>query len=129
MNQQITFAVHGPPKPKDRPRFSGHAYTTKKTREYEQVVRVAAMSAMTMWRNQNAGKHWNAAGRFGIRVTFFMGDKRKRDLDNCLKSVTDALNKLLYKDDSQLDAISAYREYDKESPRSAVSVYRLGEVE
>ena len=119
----ITFEIPGPPKPKDRPRFSGHAYTTKATKDYEHVVTLSALAALV----QHPG--WDTSGRFGIRVTFFMGDKRKRDLDNCLKSVTDALNKLLYKDDSQLDAISAYREYDKERPRSAVSVYRLGEVE
>ena len=130
MNEQtITFCVNGPPKPKDRPRFSGHAYTTKKTREYEQVVRVAAMSALTMWRNQNAGKHWNAAGPFGITVFFFMGDRRKRDLDNCLKSVTDALNKLLYNDDSQLDEICAMRDYDARKPRAVVTIRRLREGE
>jgi Holliday junction resolvase RusA-like endonuclease len=127
--QSITFAVKGQPKPKDRPRFSGHAYTTKKTREYEQHVRVSAMAALTKWRHDNNGKHWNAAGPFGITVFFFMGDKRKRDLDNCLKSISDALEKLLFNNDCQLDEICAMRDLDIRSPRAVVTVRRLREGE
>ena len=127
MNQQLTFAVLGNPKPKGRPRFTryGHAYTPKDTKGYEQTVRVAAMAALTQWRNENQGLHWNAAGPFALHVFLFFGDRRKRDLDNCVKSISDALNKLLYNDDHQLDEIYATRDYDIRSPRAVVTVRRL----
>jgi len=129
VNQQLTFAVKGPPKPKDRPRFSGHAYTTKRTREYEQKVRISAMAALAKWRHENDGAHWNAAGPYSLSVFFFFGDRRKRDVDNCLKSISDALNKLLYNDDHQLDEIYAVRDYDIRSPRAVVTVRRLRDSE
>jgi len=127
MQQQLTFCVPGSPKPKGRPRFTkyGHAYTPKATKGYEQTVRVAAMEALTQWRNENNGVHWNASGPFALNVFLFFGDRRKRDIDNCLKSISDALNKLLYNDDHQLDEIYAVRDYDIRSPRAVVTVRRL----
>ena len=125
MNQQITFAVLGPPKPKDRPRFSGHAYTTKKTREYEKMVQAAAMVALGTWRKENNGVHWTGVGRYSLIVFFFFDDRRKRDLDNCIKSISDALNGMLYDDDHQIDELYAVRDYDKRSPRAVVTVKRL----
>ena len=129
MSQQITFAVKGQPRPKERPRFSGHAYTPKKTREYEQSVRIAAMAALAKWRAENDYAHWNAAGPFSLNVFFFMEDKRTRDLDNCLKSISDALEKLLYNNDRQLDELYAYRDFDARSPRAVVTLRRLREGE
>ena len=125
--QVLTFAVPGQPKPKGRPRFtkSGFTYTPKDTKEYEQAVRVAAIAALTEWRGEHEGVHWNASGPFALRVFLFMGDKRKRDLDNCLKSISDALNKLLYNDDSQIDELFCLRDYDARSPRAVVTVENL----
>jgi crossover junction endodeoxyribonuclease RusA len=127
MNQCLTFCVDGPPKPKGRPRFTkyGHPYTPKTTKDYEQTVRVAAMAALTKWRMENNSEHWNASGPFSLSVFLFFGDRRKRDIDNVLKSISDALNKLLYDDDHQLDEISAFRDYDGRSPRAVVTVRRL----
>ena len=130
MNEQaLTFAVPGSPRPKGRPRFTkyGHPYTPKATKGYEQQVRVAAMAALTKWRLENDGRHWNAQGPFGLAVFLFFGDRRKRDLDNVLKSISDALNKLLYDDDHQLDEIYAVRDFDIRSPRAVVTVRRLRE--
>lgn len=131
MNQSLTFAVLGAPRPKERPRLSRHGmvYTPKATKDYEQSVRVTAMRALSQWRLENDGAHWNAQGPFSLSVFFFMADKRKRDLDNCMKSVSDALNKLLYADDSQLDELYAFRDYDNRNPRAVVTVRRLREGE
>jgi Holliday junction resolvase RusA-like endonuclease len=127
MTQQLTFAVPGNPKPKGRPRFTkyGHPYTPKTTKKYEQSVRVAALAALTEWRNENNGQKWNVTGPFALNAFLFFGDRRKRDIDNVLKSISDALNKLLYDDDHQLDEISAKRRYDIRSPRAVVTVSRL----
>lgn len=128
MTQTLSFTVPGPVVPKHRPRFTGgYAYTDSRTRKYEQHVRTSAMAALEAWKLKNG--HWNGARRFILSVSVYMPDKRKRDLDNCLKSISDALNGLLYNDDSQLDEIYAARFLDKEEPRVDVRVATLVGVE
>lgn len=124
MTPTLTFSVPGPVVPKHRPRFTGgYAYTDSRTRKYEQHVRVCAMQALEKWRGDH--RRWNAAKRFILSISVYMPDKRKRDLDNCLKSISDALNGLLYDDDSQLDEIYAARFLDKEKPRVDVRIATL----
>jgi Holliday junction resolvase RusA-like endonuclease len=130
LKQQLTFVVKGPPLPKERPRFSGHAYTSKKTRQYEKAVMVSAMAALTEWRFDNGNAHWNATGPYSLSVFFFFNDKRKRDLDNVLKSISDGIEKSpLIENDSQFDEIYAFRDFDSRSPRAVVTVRRLREGE
>lgn len=136
--QQLTFAVKGPPKPKARPRHtkSGITYTPKATRDYEKVVRTAAMAALSKWRLENGGEKWLTDGPFSLSVFFFFGlnkdgrkPKRPADLDNCLKSISDGIQKLLMDDDSQVDELYGSRDYDSRSPRVVVTVRRLREGE
>ena len=60
-----------------------------------------------------------------VSMFFFMQDRRTRDLDNWVKSVTDALNKLVYDDDGQIDELHAVRDYDKKNPRAVIVVRTL----
>jgi Holliday junction resolvase RusA-like endonuclease len=122
-SQLLTFEVPGPVVPKERPRFSKHAYTPKRTRDYERHVQVTAMVALEEWRV--GGRHWNGALRFALDVKVYMPDRRKRDLDNCFKSISDALNKLLYNDDEQLDELHVFRYLDIAHPRVVVSITSL----
>ena len=46
---------------------------------------------------------------------------KRPDIDNCIKSVTDALNNIAYKDDGQICAITAVKCYDGE-PRTEVMI-------
>ena len=67
-------------------------------------------------------KQWQGKpdGRVTIAYQFYVGDKRKRDLDNMIASVNDVLVKAeLLEDDSwQFMSIGgADAEYDKENPR------------
>jgi Holliday junction resolvase RusA-like endonuclease len=122
-SQLLTFEVPGPVVPKERPRFAKHAYTPKRTRDYERHVQVTAMVALEEWRV--GGRRWNGALRFALDVKVYMPDKRKRDLDNCFKSISDALNKLLYNDDEQLDELHVFRYLDIEHPRVVISITSL----
>ncbi len=114
----LTFVVAGPVVPKQRPRFArnGHVYTPPKTRSYEMLVTLAAGAALR--------KHgeWDTTKRFALSLVLFMGDKRKRDLDNCAKAISDALNGVLYDDDAQIDELFAIRNYDKDNPRAVVAL-------
>ena len=124
--QQITFAVPGNPKPKERPRFvKGYAYTATATKFYEKTVQISAMKELAQWRSENSGRHWTGIGRFSLSCFLFFSDKRNRDIDNCVKAISDALNGMLYDDDRQIDELYAYRDYDNRSPRAVITVRRL----
>ena len=50
---------------------------------------------------------------------------KKPDLDNCIKSITDSLNTIAYKDDSQIVEITARKFYSNE-PRAVVGIEVIG---
>jgi len=49
--------------------------------------------------------------RLHLEVCF--GDKRRRDLQNCFGSICDALNDVVYDDDSQIVVLSGTKRYQK----------------
>jgi crossover junction endodeoxyribonuclease RusA len=51
--------------------------------------------------------------------------RRRGDLDNILKATLDALNGIAYRDDAQVEQITAQRYEDKRAPRVEVSVVPL----
>ena len=51
--------------------------------------------------------------------------RRRGDLDNILKATLDALNGIAYRDDQQVEQITAVRYDDKRAPRIEVSVVTL----
>ena len=51
--------------------------------------------------------------------------RRRGDLDNILKATLDALNGIAYRDDDQVEQITAQRYDDKRAPRIEVSVVPL----
>ena len=52
------------------------------------------------------------------------GQRRKPDLDNIIKSILDALNKVAYHDDTQIVSLSVEKFYS-DSPRVEVSISNL----
>ena len=94
--------------PKGRPRVtrSGHAFTPKRTRDFEALVK-AYLKMNYRYPVQDGP----------IRVTLdFMFQRPKKpsreypsvgDLDNFVKGVCDAANQILYSDDSQIVELSA----------------------
>ena len=51
--------------------------------------------------------------------------RRRGDLDNLLKATIDSLNGVAYRDDQQVEQITAVRYDDKRAPRIEVSVVAL----
>ena len=51
--------------------------------------------------------------------------RRRGDLDNILKATLDSLNGVAYRDDQQVEQITAVRYDDKRAPRIEVSVVAL----
>lgn len=118
-----TFTVPGNPVAKARPRWDprrgGKPVTPEATRDAEGTVG---------WRfRQQVGPFTpDRSSRFGLRLLFVAGDAVHRDTDNMLKLVKDALNGLLWGDDSQVDEECVQR-IRGENPRTEVTVFRIAE--
>ena len=132
MNRQV-FTVYGEPKGKARPRFRGHAYTDRRTEEYEARVRL-------MWRRGSYEKLKRIPTAIVIDAYFSVPKslpKKRRaemfgslclkrpDADNIAKIILDALNKLAYEDDAQISTLCVTKRYvrsDDEEPRVTVTI-------
>jgi Holliday junction resolvase RusA-like endonuclease len=122
----VTFRVDGTPVPKGRPRFAKRgkfttAYTPKTTLQYEDLIADGAKRAM------GASEPLEVALEvffyFSMPIPKSYSKKRteaclsglerpmKKDLDNLIKSVSDGMNKIIYKDDGQIVTIHATKVY------------------
>src|SRR6185436_10100771 len=116
VNHKITFTIPGRISGKGRPRFSrksGVAYTPAKTVSCEAMVRHYASEAMErkppiqgpvrleISISLNTPKSWSKKKR--EQAYFVTG---RPDLDNCGKLISDALNNIVYADDSQISDLA-----------------------
>lgn len=117
---EVTLFINGKPFGKQRPRFaSGHAYTPKETREYEQriknVWKAKKLPMMDGYINlyieanypvpEYDAKWKKAAKLMGV---LFPG---KPDADNIGKICADALNGLAFPDDSRVTLLTIAKKY------------------
>ena len=99
------FTIHGEPVSKARPRFTrtGATYTPATTVEAERAVRAAYQAARI------GQADLDPEARYSVDVVFTNGNRRRRDLDNMVKLVLDALNGRAYGDDAQVYDLHAFR--------------------
>lgn len=116
----VHFTVVGEPRPKGRPRFGrGRAYTPAATRDAEDAVR---------WEARKAMRHLAAiSGPVTVTLHFYTSNARRVDTDNLAKLVTDACNKIVYTDDSQIVSLHAERHIERPA-RTDITVAPLGQV-
>jgi len=116
---ELRIIVPGPPRSKGRPRLAanGGTYTPKTTRSYELHVRTCALAASMRCSWRRSAEH-----RYAVTVALYMPNERRVDLDNLAKSQLDALNWLIFVDDSQIDELHVYKRIDREKPRAEVTV-------
>lgn len=124
----ITFVVHGTAVPKQRPRITrgGHAYTPKKTRDYEGRVRKAFFSSyqgfmpvfggdvpvrVSIEVIQQIPKSWSNSKTLKAERGEIAPVSRNGDLDNIAKSILDALNGYAFKDDAQVTTLMVSKRY------------------
>jgi Holliday junction resolvase RusA-like endonuclease len=127
----VTFTVYGTPQPKGSARafvVAGHAVVTtanKSLKSWESSVRAAAQTVATGTLLVEA---------VILKVEFFLvrptSVKRKRpttrpDLSKLVRGVEDALTGVLWKDDSQVVSIDAWKHYAAidEAPRVVVTIH------
>ena len=115
-NLPWAITVNGNPIPKGRPKFyNGHAVTPEATRDYEALVKQAAGIC---WQGEPTTEPVR------VELRFWRGDKRRCDIDNCVKAILDALNNVIWKDDGQIYELVAYKHHDKSRPRVEILVSR-----
>jgi crossover junction endodeoxyribonuclease RusA len=117
----LTMSLPGDPMAKARPRVTktGHAYTPEHTRAAERAI--VAQAQMAMDGDAPLDRP------VGIAVDFYCATKRRTDGDNMLKLVTDALNGVVYEDDSLIleYVCRVYRGVGKANAHAEVKVYIL----
>jgi Holliday junction resolvase RusA-like endonuclease len=137
----IQFTVYGEPVAQGRPRattIAGRArlYDPAKSRNYKEYVRLAAsehapaallegplLLSVSIYRSipKSFSKKKTAQAEAGeLRPT------SKPDVDNYVKGIKDALNKVIWKDDSQIVSVTVAKFYSQK-PRIEVKVQALEE--
>jgi len=128
---QITFTVPGPPHGKGRPRFARRGnfvatYTDAKTSSYEDQIRFYALQAMGSSKPLETALEAAIYIRLPVpksypkkRVADCLGGLewpcKKPDWDNVAKSVCDAMNSIVYVDDSQIVECHVRKVYASEA--------------
>jgi len=111
--------IPGKPVSKQRPRMGkgGRVYTPKATRAYEQRVSVLC--------KEQADRPIEGPCRVEIDVWYT--DRRRRDLDNAIKSLWDGANGILYNDDSQIIEVTARKHLAAEEAGARIVVEAIEE--
>lgn len=69
-------------------------------------------------------------GDLSVEINFYFPDKRKRDIDNCVKAVLDGLKYYsLIGDDSQIQTLHLEKYYRKNNPETVIEIKRLDSQE
>lgn len=131
-DQALTrFVIHGEPASKARARFTKRgskvvAWTPQETQRAERDMRIAYLAAIG-GTDEPVATDKDAA--FGVVATFYCGTGQRRDVDNMLKLICDALNKVAWVDDSQVTFIAGRKlRVTKEEARTEVAIYDQGRI-
>lgn len=98
MKEAFSFVVPGPALPWQRVGRGkgGNAYTPKEQREYQELLQWHALAARP--------HGWNLDARYLVWLYASFPDAAARDVDNIQKQVGDALQKLVWSNDSRIVA-------------------------
>jgi Holliday junction resolvase RusA-like endonuclease len=130
----LTMAANLYSVPKGRPRFSGnHAYTPATTRLFEDQIRTLAESKG--WKPYSCPVHVDITIQIEIPKSYGVHEKLlaklgmltppRGDLDNRVKAIKDALNKVAYYDDVQVTSASQEKVFGEKN-LITVTVSRAG---
>ncbi len=133
---EVRFTILGEPKGKGRPRFNtktGHAVTPKDTVNYETLVHMEYVSQCKEVKiPDDAMLDMRIKAYYSIpkstskkkKALMLAGEIRptkKPDMDNVIKIIADSLNKIAYRDDTQIVDCQV-RKFYSENPRVEVTI-------
>ena len=117
---KFALTIPGKPQPKQRARRGkgGRWYTPKATRQYEAHVRSMVSAEKRFAQFVGFG-----SARVSVTIDVYWPDRRRRDLDNAVKSILDGCTKAaLWDDDSQVAELTVRAHVDRERPRAELVV-------
>jgi crossover junction endodeoxyribonuclease RusA len=118
----VELVIDGEPVSKQRPRFArnkgGGVYTPKNTKEAQQVIGWSIRSAYRQLVPEPDGAFW-------VVLHFYTKNRQRRDLDNMCKLVFDACNGLVWRDDAQVEVLTARVTRQSERPRTEMEIYQI----
>lgn len=136
--KKMSFEVFGEVAGKGRPRFTkaGRTYTPKKTLNYEQAIKTAFRRKYS-YKSQKSLRI-KIIAYFEIAKSHTKKNKnrmisnelqctKKPDIDNVVKIVLDALNKVAYQDDAQVVELVTIKRWSQSS-KLAVYIEEIGET-
>lgn len=121
----LTFEVPGKVRGKGRPRFmrNGHTYTDKNTTAYEKLIQASYLKSTSYISQKSvrismyvcfAPNKTDTKKNKVIKLKNSLWPSKKPDVDNVVKVVLDALNKVAYSDDTQVNEIHVIRHWCEE---------------
>lgn len=116
----MKITIETNPVPLARPRFSNNrAYLPKRSRDYRELIQAATVLQLP--------KDFSPCeDEIVCRLKFYHKYKRSArisgDIDNHIKAVFDALQGILFKDDSQIVSCRADKYTDKKNPRVEIEI-------
>ena len=133
----ISLTIPGPPVGKGRPRFARHGnfvrtYTPAKTASYESLVKSVAWGLVVTPDFYHSSKLVRIKAFFPIPKSMKKSDKKiaadellphtkKPDADNIAKIICDAMNRIVYADDSQIYHLQVSKWYST-NPRVEINI-------
>lgn len=139
--RHIEFTILGEPKGKGRPRFNtrtGHAITPKDTVNYETLVKMEYVNQTDAFRfPDDAMLDMRILAFYSIPASKSKKTKeqmrkgvlrptKKPDMDNVVKIIADSLNKIAYRDDTQIVDCQC-RKFYSDRPRVVVKIQEIRE--
>ena len=147
---EIEFTVYGEPMGKQRQRFSRmgnyvRAYTPEKTTNYEGLVGYTYGETVVDKMKEEPNFIGIFEGAIGVEIKAYLSipestskkkklqmldnsirPQKKPDADNIAKIILDGLNKVAFKDDSQIVSLHVSKYYG-ERPRCDIRIYTINE--
>lgn len=118
----VTFTAPGDPATKVRHR-TGRNRRTGKVVQYSDPKMVEAQRIVAAHYRKARGPGQPGTKGFGVRMDFHVTNRQRRDVDNYVKLVLDALTGLAWVDDSQVTEIAAKVHHQAEEARTEVHVF------
>lgn len=116
--------------PKERARVvNGRAYTPQKTRAFERFIKAYVRAELLKQRKLNLTRKKSV---YYLNVVFFLKRPKsvtrkypnvKPDCSNLVKAIEDALNGILWLDDSEIIDLGVRKRYAESKPHIAISLF------
>jgi len=120
----LIFTLVHPGEPLTKSNTLQTSFKGKKARRFVYIpARIKAYEAgLREHAKQAFGKKRPTKQYVRMTVHFYLGTLRRKDLQNLDKSLCDAFNGIVYKDDNQIHELHEYKHLDRKNPRVEVQI-------